>query len=115
MRNRTNETGSITAELALAIPAVMILLAIFIGAMGLQLERFRLVDLAATLARADARGETGEVLRELIQQWQPSANFRIESTQELVCVVVTKATSILGLPEKAFVLAEKQCARKQGL
>jgi hypothetical protein len=115
MRQESDERGSVTAELALAIPAVMMLLAIFIGAMGLQLERFRLVDLAATLARADARGESPEVLKDLIDQWQPSANFKVESTQELVCIVVTKATSILGLPEKVFVLAEKQCARKQGL
>ena len=114
MRN-SNERGSVTAELVLAIPAIMMLLAIFIGAMGLQLERFRLVDLAATLARADARGESAEVLQELMHQWQPSANFKVQSTQELVCVAVTKATSILGLPAKIFALTEKQCARKQGL
>ena len=51
------ESGSVTAELVLALPAVVMIVAMALGAMSVQLQRMELVSAASTIARAIARGE----------------------------------------------------------
>lgn len=87
-----SERGTVTAELAIALPAVLLVLSFALQALALQLERIALVGEVAGLARAAARGEV-----------VPGA--RIEGTR----VCVTKSRKLL-LP-----IEEKQCARRLGL
>ena len=63
-----SERGSVTAELAIAMPAVSLIIGITLGAFALQVDRMKLVDVAATSARALARGETEESIRQLAAQ-----------------------------------------------
>ena len=51
------DRGSITAEFASVIPAVMLVLAVALAAMQLCSEQLRLQDAAAVTARALARGD----------------------------------------------------------
>ena len=62
------ERGSITAELAMALPAVALVIAITLGAFSLQIERMKLVEVSASAARAVARGESEENARALIYE-----------------------------------------------
>jgi hypothetical protein len=52
------ERGMVTAEFAVVLPAVVIVLALSLGAMGLALDQIRCVDAARAGARAASRGDS---------------------------------------------------------
>jgi Flp pilus assembly protein TadG len=56
----TRERGSATAELAVALPALVLLLLFALGAIDAVLERLRCVDAARDAALTAARGGDGE-------------------------------------------------------
>jgi hypothetical protein len=117
--NRLKDSrGSVTAELAIAMPAVSLVIAITLGAFALQIERMKLVDVAATAARAIARGEPEAQVSDLVSQMLEVGNqHKIEFSmlEKLACVKLSKDVQIPGLGAKVFALAETQCARKMGL
>lgn len=115
-----NDKGSVTAELALAMPAVSLVIAITLGAFALQIERMKLVGVAAMAARAVARGETQENVRALVLEMNSTAdsqqiNLEIQTRENTVCVNLSRNFEIAGLPGKLFDFSELQCARKVGL
>ena len=57
MRSPADDSGTVTAELAAAIPALLVLLVVCVGALAALTERAVLIDGAADAARAVARGE----------------------------------------------------------
>jgi hypothetical protein len=87
-----SERGTVTAELAIALPAVLVLLTLALQALSLQGVRIGLIAQAAELARSAARGEVVTGARE---------------EGNLVCVTKTKQAIIP--------ISEKQCARRLGL
>lgn len=113
------DDGSVTAELALALPAVAMVLAITLGAFALQIERMKLVDVSATAARAISRGEPEASVQEIVKQQLPgsaeSLQFELLTEAEVVCVRLSKAIALPALGQELFELSETQCARKQGL
>jgi Flp pilus assembly protein TadG len=114
------EAGSITAELAMALPAVSLVIAITLSAFALQIERMKLVDVAATAARAVARGEPEESVRasvaELIAPLEiESVSMTAEVRESVTCVILSRQFELPGLGEKFFDISEIQCARKMGL
>lgn len=52
-----SEKGSITAEFAIALPAVLLVLSFSLSALMIPIDRIHLVAASATEARAIARGE----------------------------------------------------------
>lgn len=86
------ENGSVTAELAIAMPAVLLMLTFAVQALQIPADRLNLIAQASQEARAAARGE-------------PIANAKVEGN--LVCVTKTK--------NAFFPITEKQCARRLGL
>ena len=110
-----NDRGSVTAELAIALPAVTMVLGITVAAFGLQVERLKLVSGAATIARAIARTEPAEDVNRLAEQLEASATLVLETKADLICARLSRSFSVPGLPGKAFDLSEVQCARKLGL
>ena len=120
MQRHLNEKGSVTAELALAMPAVSLVIAITLGAFALQIERMKLVGVAAMAARAIARGETQENVRALVLEMSSTTdsqqiNVEIETRENTVCINLSRNFEIAGLPGKLFDFSELQCARKAGL
>ena len=109
------ERGSVTAELAIALPAVTMVLGITVAAFGLQIERLKLVSSAATIARAVARTEAAETINQLASQLDASATLTLETRADLICARLQRSFNLPGLPGKAFDLSEVQCARKLGL
>lgn len=57
---RVRERGSATAELAVTLPALVLLLLFALGAIDTVLQRARCVDAARDAALAASRGEDGE-------------------------------------------------------
>jgi hypothetical protein len=120
MQRQLNEKGSVTAELALAMPAVSLVIAITLGAFALQIERMKLVGVAAMAARAIARGETQENVRALVLEMSSTTdsqqiNVEIETRENTICINLSRNFEIAGLPGKLFDFSELQCARKVGL
>lgn len=126
-----SERGSVTAELAIAMPAVSLVIAITLGAFSLQIERMKLVDVGATAARAIARGESEEEVRKLARELvagelatapapgsapaSEAVQIEFSMLEKLACVKISKDIELPGLAAKVFSLAESQCARKMGL
>ena len=55
---RFGEHGMVTAEFAVVLPAVVLVLALSLGALGLALDQIRCVDAARAGARAASRGDS---------------------------------------------------------
>ena len=108
-----NEHGAVTAEFALVIPVVVLVLALVLSVMSLQSQRFQLIELAAMSSRSIARGENLETSTLLAKETNPAMNIEIQHQDHLVCVVASKESQIFWLGKIS--LSETQCARKNGL
>lgn len=95
--------GSVTAEFAMLIPSMVLILATFLGALNLQLERLQLVLLATDAARAAGRGDSVEPAVESETQ------FVTYARDELICVRVSKRAGAFQIK-----LEETICARANG-
>lgn len=68
------DAGFVTAELAVALPAVVIVLVFAVAVLGLMLDQIRCVDAARTAARAVARGDTTSVVVEAARKAAPEGS-----------------------------------------
>lgn len=115
-RQHLDETGSVTAEFAIVLPGVLILLYLAISVMGIQSSRIGLVELAAECSRALARGESEAVVEQLIQESGRSIASNPAYSDLSVCVELVQIHRIQALGTLfPLELKEVQCARKGGL
>lgn len=84
-----DERGSAAAEFAVALPAVMLVLALCIGGVGVGAQQVRLQDSAADSARALGRGDAASVIAARASRAAPGAALESWALGELVCVRVT--------------------------
>jgi hypothetical protein len=108
------DTGSVTAELVLTLPAVFMLVGLSLGAMNLQLQRMELVSSASTIARAIAREEPVEVVDALVMELGEQVGFEIQESEGVVCVVLRSEVGILSIELTGLELIESQCAKASG-
>ena len=87
-----SERGAVTAELAISMPAVLLMLTFAIQALAVQVDRIELANKVGQLARSAARGEA-------------VAKTTLEG--KLICV--ERSTT------KFIQVSEKQCAHRLGL
>ena len=92
-------TGSVTAELAVLLPTLVLVAAGLAWLVGLGVAQVRCVDAARDAARAIARAESSEVAVDLARQSAPeSAEVSIDRAGGMVQVEVTyRATPPGGL------------------
>jgi len=91
MSGRLGERGSVTAEFAVALPAVALLLGGAVWALGVAAAQVLLQDETGVAARAAARGE-------------PIDAGTVEHAGELVCVSRTRSLPPLTLTARACAL-----------
>ena len=108
------DTGSVTAELVLALPAVVMIVALALGAMSVQLQRMELVSAASTLARAIARGEPIAIVDALVADLGEQVGFEIHEELGVVCVILRSEIGIFSIDLTGLELIETQCAKAQG-
>jgi hypothetical protein len=106
------DSGTVTAELVLTLPAVLMVLAFALSMMSIQLTRMELVSSASSIARAIARQEPLEVVDAMVAQAGEKVAFEIQESEGLICVVLKSEFTVLDLP--GFELIETQCAKPQG-
>ncbi|GAA5167135.1 TadE family type IV pilus minor pilin [Ornithinimicrobium tianjinense] len=91
-----------TAELALATPAVVLVLALCLSGMTFALDQLRCEDAARVAARAASRGEQADAVRALAETRLPEgARISVEREDDLVRVEVLgprRARTLPGLP-----------------
>lgn len=115
MRQTTSDRGAITAEFAIVLPTVFLLLAFSMTTLTAQFERTRLVSVAAGLARAVARGEPESQVRELYATQLRGSTVTFSTEGLLLCAKVVRDLNLLGLPNLPLRLADRECSRRLGL
>ncbi|KDA06142.1 hypothetical protein DC31_13225 [Microbacterium sp. CH12i] len=111
-RNADAERGSVAAELALALPAVVLTLLLGAGALGAAAKQVSLQDAAADAARLLSRGESTAAAYAVVAASVSNAHASSESRGDLVCVTVGLSVSIgqfISIP-----LSASSCALSGG-
>ena len=106
------DTGSVTAEFAVVLPAVLAVLALAAGAVGASAQSVRLADAAAVAARQTARGDVDSVPATLTAL-APGAESSASIEGTIVCLTVARAVS-LGPLSGVVTLRARSCAPTAG-
>ncbi len=117
-RKWLGEHGSVTAEFAIVLPGVMIILYFAISVLAMQTSRLGLVALAAESSRALARGEPQETVENLIEGTGLGSqiSFTTRYSDLSVCVELVQISQIPPFGQEFSIeVKESQCARKGGL
>lgn len=86
---RASERGSVAAEFAVAMPAVILVLATALGGVQLAGLQLRAQDAAADAARSYARGDPSGVVSARLARQVPGAGVSRYGRGDLVCARVT--------------------------
>jgi hypothetical protein len=93
----SGQQGMVTAEFAVVLPAVVFVLALSLGALGLALDQVRCVDAARAGARAAARGDSYGAVMLVTRRAAPSAALvSIGTSGDLVQVSVVSRPRVAG-------------------
>ena len=85
----TGERGSVTAEFAAALPAIVLLLGLALAALAVGSQAVRLQDAAGLAARALARGEQPGAVAAMVEALAPGAAIGRRESSGLVCATLT--------------------------
>ena len=85
-----DDRGAVTAEFALAIPAVLVILGVMLGGIYLSSERVALISLAGEVARLEARGDDALAAARIASATRQPTITR-ESDGRVLCVTATAA------------------------
>jgi hypothetical protein len=88
----SREAGTVTAEFAVVLPAVVLVLACALAAIGLGAQQLRLQGAAFDAARLLGRGDPGALDR--VHSVDPSARLGTRSSGAVICADVTAPVSI---------------------
>ncbi|WP_405372392.1 MULTISPECIES: TadE family type IV pilus minor pilin [unclassified Microbacterium] len=104
---RRDERGSVTAEFAVVVPAVVLVIVLAVSALSVGGRQVRLEQAAAQAARWAARDEPGDRVAAIARTLLDGAAVTVRRDGELVCVdaVVDDGTA-LPLPK----LRARSCA-----
>jgi Flp pilus assembly protein TadG len=95
-RDSSDDRGSVVAEFAVALPAVVLVLAMGVGALAAGARQVRLQDAVADAARLSARGESDGRAQQAVTSAVPGAAVEIAARGDLVCVTAS-VDAVLGL------------------
>jgi hypothetical protein len=96
-RNQDRDCGAATAELAVVLPAVVLLAVLGVWAVAAVAAQVRCVDAAAAGARALARGESSAEVGRVVAQVAPrGATVRLGRDGDLVVVEVRISVRLPG-------------------
>lgn len=107
------ERGSVAAELALALPAVVLTLLLGVGALSAAAQQVTLQDATADAARLLGRGESVAAAQAAVAASASDARVSHERRGDLICVsarVDVAVGSLISIP-----LTASSCALSGGL
>lgn len=100
-----DERGGVTAEFAVALPAVVLVLACCLSGLAVAGQQLRLQDAAALAARTLARGGDPEPLASRLV---PGARASRSAEGDLVCITLTAGAALTAL--LPLTLTARSCA-----
>ena len=99
------DSGAVTAEFAVALPAMAAAVAVAIAAVALASLQLSAQQLAGAAVRALSQGVTSEDIAGMLRRLDPSATLRVSSSDGLLCAAVAKrppgALTLLGIQPNA--------------
>ncbi|AMB59385.1 TadE family type IV pilus minor pilin [Microterricola viridarii] len=113
-RRLAGSRGSVTAEFAVVMPALFLVLALCLGAVNLVGQQLRLSDAAADAARAAGRGDDAARVRALVARAVPGAALGLATRGEFVCADLSSQTAF-GLGGFGVRMTASSCALAGGL
>lgn len=96
--DRAPERGAVTAELAVGLPVVVLVLGACLGGLGVATAQLRAHDVAADAARLLGRGEPLTRAEQVVAHAVPGGLLDVSRPDELVCVTVTVEHRLLLVP-----------------
>ena len=102
------DRGSVTAEFALVLPAVVVVLGVCLAAMQLSAQQVALQDAASSAARIVARGSGEAEAFRAASELVPGSTLRAVPGGELACVELAVHRTVLSLP--GVDLAARSCS-----
>ncbi|MEO3861228.1 TadE family type IV pilus minor pilin [Acrocarpospora sp. B8E8] len=101
------EAGSVTAEIAVALPALVVVLGAALWAVAVVCAQLECVDAARAGARAAARGESVDAVRAVVLRWAPEgAQATVAVHGDLARVeVIAKIRPVAGLLVRPFTVS----------
>ncbi|QNO37109.1 hypothetical protein H4J02_11705 [Protaetiibacter sp. SSC-01] len=84
-RSAADDEGAAAAEFAVAFPAVALVLAVCVGAIGVGAQQLRLQDAAADAARGYGRGEAPGAVAGRVARAASGASVSVSRSDGLVC------------------------------
>ncbi len=111
MTRRRTDRGSVTAEFAVVLPAVVVVLVLGATVLGACARQVRLQDAAADAARLVARGESDARALSAVTAAVGGATVVIGHRDDLVCV---EASAPAGVPVPVPRLRASSCALAGG-
>jgi len=107
------DRGMVTAELAVAVPVVLVVLALGLSAIRLGIDEVRCVDAARLAARALARGDSEGSARALaVTAGPPGASVVVGSTGAEVSATVSASRDLAGW--RMLIVRGSATAAKEG-
>jgi hypothetical protein len=101
----------VTAELAVGLPVVVLVLGVCLGGLGIATAQLRAHDAAADAARLLGRGEPVARAEALVARTAPGARLSVARADALVCATVTVEQRLLLVP---IAVAGSSCALDAG-
>ena len=106
-RRALGDRGSVAAEFAVAVPALLLVIALGATALGACGRYVRLQDAAADAARLVARGDSLARAQAAVAGAAPDATFAVSRPDGLVCA---EASAPSGIPLARLTLTGHACA-----
>jgi hypothetical protein len=91
----------VVAEFAVALPAVMLVLILGVGALGAGARHVRLQDATADAARLASRGESAGRVESAVTGAVPGATIDVSTRGDVVCVTATASAGLALLGDVA--------------
>ncbi len=108
------ERGAVTAEFAVALPAVIALLALLLGGIATGVTQLQLEESARVGARAATRGEPAETVQRVSVQADPTVTVEVSQRGDLAVVRTSRqAPGIVGKATGWVLVAEAAVPREE--
>ncbi|SDK45955.1 TadE-like protein [Cryobacterium psychrotolerans] len=104
------DDGTVTAEFAVVLPAVLLVLACCLGAVQVVGQQVRLTDAAGDAARLLARGESAERAASLVHRSVGGARLATERRGEFVCARLSAPAAFGPYATFGLTVAARSCA-----
>jgi Flp pilus assembly protein TadG len=109
------EAGTVTAELAVVLPAVILVLVCCLGAVQTVGQQLRLTDTVADAARSLGRGDSPAEARSLARTLAGETAFSSEQDGQFVCVRLSAPSIFAPYASLGLTVTARSCALTGGL